>query len=346
VAPEDLDIKGDSLEPDLAAAVDTAEALAGSVAPEEVDLDDVLGADSTADVVGEDGPRRYDFNRPHSISRIFEKNLQAVGESFAKTATIEFTSLLRTTVQVEYRGLRQTSFGDYQAEMPNPTSAALIGLEPLKGLTLLHLDLNLCYVFMQKLMGGPLDADGPVREFTEIERGINANLVDRFTEIVRKSLGNWTEVTPRFIKLENNPAYLSGIAEGESLIIVRCHMVASPAEGPVELAFPLAAFGPVREVFDPHQNIELRDDHELRDDRRRILNMVQGTESRVVAELGEIPTNLEEILNLAEGDVIRLPQSVQAPLKVKIEGQDVWLGEAGRLGQKRAVKLIRQLNKE
>jgi len=33
-------------------------------------------------------------------------------------------------------------------------------------------------------------------------------------------------------------------------------------------------------------------------------------------------------------------------LLVKIEGQESWLGEAGRIGQNRAVKLIQQLDKE
>jgi flagellar motor switch protein FliM len=346
VAPANNDITGEDLGLELESAIDAAEDLTGGVENPAVDIDAVLEADSTSRAGDPDGPRRYDFNRPHSISRTFEKNLQAVGENFAKTTTIDFTNLMRSTVQVEFRGMRQTSFADYQNEMPNPTSAALVTLEPLKGVSLLHLDLNLCYVFLQKLMGGPLDAEGPMREFTEIERGISANLVDRFTEQVRKALANLTEVTPRFVKLENNPSYLSGIAEGESLIILRFQVSAAPAEGPVELAVPLSAFAPVREVFDPRETIELRDENELKDDRRRILNMVQGTKSQVIVEIAEIATNLEEILSLAEGDLIRLPQSVQAPLKVKIEGQKAWLGEAGRLGQQRAVKLIRPLTKE
>lgn len=342
MAPEDPKTTAEpGLEPDLDTAIGAAEELAGSV-----DLDEVLSSDSNSDVGGPEGPSRYDFNRPNSISRTFEKNLQAVGESFAKTATIDFTSLMRSTTKVEYTGLHQTSFGEYQNELPKPTCAALVTLEPLKGMSLVHLDLALCYVFMQKLLGGALSDATPEREFTEIERGINGGLVDRFTEILRKCAGKWTELSPKFVKLENNPGYLSGIAEGESLIILGFRVQVGPADGRVELAFPLSAFGPVREIFDPRESIELRTEGELRDDRRRILNMVQGTESEVVVELGSFGSNLEEILSLAEGDVVRLPQAVEAPLRVQIAGHDAWLGEAGRIGQNRAVKLIEQLNKE
>ncbi|RKZ19718.1 hypothetical protein DRQ50_01510 [bacterium] len=346
MASEEIGIDNEVMDPELASAIDTAEDLSGTVSNPAVDIDAVLEAESISDGDTAEGPNRYDFNRPHNISRAFEKNLQSVGENFAKTATIDFTNLMRSTVQVEFRGMRQTTFADYQNSMPNPTSAAVVALEPLKGVSLLNLDLNLCYVFLQKLMGGPLDAEGPMREFTEIERSIAANLVERFTELVRKAMAHLTDVKPKFVKLENNPGYLSGISEGESLIILRFPVAATPAEGPVELAIPMSAFGPVREIFDPQESIELRDDYELRDDRRRILNMVQTTQSQVVVELAEVPTSLEEILNLSEGDLISLSQSVQAPLKVKISGRPAWLGEAGRLGQKRAVKLIRQLNKE
>ena len=140
--------------------------------------------------------------------------------------------------------------------------------------------------------------------------------------------------------------HLSGIAEGESLIIMKFQVKLDTVEGPVEIAIPLPAFGPVRDVFDPQDAIELRTPSELREDRRKILDMVRTTGSELVVNLGEISATLEDVLNLAVGDLIHLPQVVDAPLKVHIEGQEAWLGDAGRVGQHRAVKLIQQLNKE
>ena len=52
------------------------------------------------------GPRKYDFNRPHNISRTFEQNLQSIAENFAKTGGIDFTSLLRMTTAVEDQPFR------------------------------------------------------------------------------------------------------------------------------------------------------------------------------------------------------------------------------------------------
>ncbi|MCB1183745.1 FliM/FliN family flagellar motor switch protein [bacterium] len=343
MAPEDLDNEYDDL--DLDAAIGAAEDLVGAVDGTGMDLDEVLNAQSDADLAV-DGPRTYDFNRPHNISRTFEQNLQSMAENFAKTGGIDFTSLLRMTASIDYKGLQQCTFGEYLEELPNPTCASMVTLAPLKGYSLLHIDLGLCFVFMKKLMGGAPVSEDTVREFTEIERGINAGLVERFLEILRKSAMKLVRLDPGFVGLENNPNYLSGIAEGESLIIMKFQVKLDTVEGPVEIAIPLPAFGPVRDVFDPQDAIELRTPSELREDRRKILDMVRTTGSELVVNLGEISATLEDVLSLAVGDLIHLPQVVDAPLKVHIEGQEAWLGDAGRVGQHRAVKLIQQLNKE
>jgi flagellar motor switch protein FliM len=351
VAPEDSDIlENDALEGlddlDLDAAIGAAEGLAGEVDDGlGVDIDDVLNAES-GDESLDGGPRRYDFNRPHNISRSFEHSLQAVGENFAKTGSIDFTSLLRMTTTVEFKGLRQSTFGDYLSDLPNPTCVSTVTMRPLKGNCLLYIDLGLCFLFLKKLMGGFTDAEDTLREFTEIERGINAGLVNRFTEIFRKSVAKRLEVTPAFVNLENNPTYLSGISDGEMLIVLKFQVRLDTIEGPMELVFPLSAFGPVREIFDPQDLVDLRTPVELKDDRRRVLDMIQTTECEVMVQLAEIDTTLEEVMSMAVGDILNLPQGVEAPLKVHIEGRAAWTGEAGRVGQNRAVKLHTKCSKE
>ncbi len=343
----DSDAQNGLDELDLDAAMDAAEDLAGSVNDGlEMDLDDVLNAGSSDEDILPDGSMRYDFNRPNSMSRVFEQTLNAVGESFAKTGTIDFTSLFRMTTSVEFQGLRQNTYSEYLEELPNPTCVAMVTLPPLKGVSMVHIDLGLSFLFLKKLMGGTVDPEENVREFTEIERGINAGLVGRFTDIFRKSVAKWLDVTPGFVNLENNPNYLSGLAEGTAMLIMKFMVRLDTVEGILEIAFPHAAFGPVREIFDPQTGIELRTHTEMKDDRCQILEMIQGTGTELTVQLGQVNSTLQDVMNLSLGDILHLPQGKDTPLLVHIEGQASWLGEAGRIGQNRAVKLIRQLEKE
>jgi len=267
-----------------------------------VDLEKVLASESGADMVGHELPLRYDFNRPNSISRTLNKNLRAVGESFAERLSVDFTSLVRSSTEVGFEDLSQCSFGEFQKGMPQPTCA--------------------------------------------IERQINAGLVERIIEILRQSMAKWTELQPSFVKLENNPLYLGNMPAGESLIVLGFWLQAGTAEGRLELAFPLSAFERIGDALGAQETVEPRSARELRDDRRRILNTVREANSELVVVLSSYDARLEDILALSEGDTLRLPQAVESPLRVKVAGRDAWLGKAVRVGQSRAVKLVRQLNKE
>ncbi len=331
---------------DLDAAIDAAEDLAGTVdGGLGIDLDEFLNASSQEEDLG-DIPAKYDFHRPHHISRPFQKNLQAVAEYFAKNGTIEFTSRLRMATDIEYHGIRQCTYAEFLRELPKPTCAAMIDLVPLKGPSLLNLDLGLCFVFMKKLLGGKPEPEMVVRDFTEIERGIATDLVERFVDMFRKAISKIVAVEAGLSGLENNPHYLSGISEGSSLVVLEFKITLDAVEGPIQWAMPLSAFGPVREIFDPSDVKESRNSAELKGDRRKILEMVQGSGSELVVQLGQFETNLEKILNLSTGDILDLPQAVEAPLKIQIAGRDAWLGEAGRVGNHRAISLIQQLTKE
>lgn len=333
------------LDVDLEAALNTAEDLAGAVGGLGVDLEDVLNASSHEEAPG-DSPVKYDFHRPHHISRPFQDNLQAVADYFAKNGTIEFTSRLRMAVDVKYAGLRQGTYAEFVKELPRPTCAAMVDMPPLKGPSLVQLDLGLCFAFMKKLLGGVPDAEITVRDFTDIERGIASDLVKRFVDMFRRSMSKIVPVESAVSALENNPHYLSGISEGSSLVVLTFTIKLDTVEGPIQWAMPLSSFGPVRDIFDPSDTKDDRNTEELRDDRRKILDLVQTSGSELVVELGQFDTNLETILNLSDGDVLDLPQGVDTPLTVRIAGREAWQGEAGRVGNHRAVKLVRQLTKE
>jgi flagellar motor switch protein FliM len=331
--PDNLDILEDL---DL----DTALIDEGGLA---ADLEEVLNADPEEE---ERGVRAYDFNRPHSVSRRFEQNLRNVAELFARSASVNLTSLLRTNVLAEFDGVGLKAFGDYRESLPRPTCLAAITIRPLAGQSLLHLDLRLCFVILKKLMGGRPDSEERIRAFTEIERGIFGHFVGRINELLKGACSKLLVIEPELLSLENNPDYLSAIPSGDSVISLRFRIRVEAMEGLAELVLPLSAFSPVREVFDPEENLELRSGEEIRQDRQQILDMIQSTSSELVVRLGELTMPLDRILRLKEGDVLHLAQPVDSPLAVLMEGREVFLAEAGRVNQNRAVKLVRKLEKE
>ena len=163
---------------------------------------------------------------------------------------------------------------------------------------------------------------------------------------MRNASSKLVELNPEIVTLENNPDYVSGIPVGETMAGLRFRIRLEAVEGVLELAMPLSSFGPVRDIFDPEEHIELRSSNEMAQDRRQILDMIQATDSELVVRMGEVDMSLDRVLALREGDLLHLPQTVDSPLTVLIEGREVFLAEAGRINQNRAVKLVRKLEKE
>lgn len=326
--------------------LDLESALGGDAGDEQVDLGVDLDQVMNADPDEEGGVRAYDFNRPRSITRRFEQNLQHVAEQFTRVATVNFTSLLRANVAVEYTGLQLKSFAEYRDALPRPACLAAITARPLGGQSLINLDLGLCFVVLKKLMGGRPDSEERLRAFTEIERGIFNHFTGRVLEILRTAASRLVDLEPELVTLENNPDYIASIPGGETLAVLRFRLRLEAVEGVLDWAVPLSAFSPVRDVFDPEETVEVRSGHEIERDRGQILDMIQGTSSELVVRLGEIDMSLDRVMALREGDLLPLNQTVDSPLTVLVEGREVFLAEAGRINQNRAVKLVRKLDEE
>ncbi len=310
----------------------------------DLDLDAVINADPEDEET--DGVRAYDFNQPHRISKQLEQNLHNIAEQYTRAATVNLTSLLRSNVVMDFQGIQLRSFSDYRAALPHPACLAAVTLRPLNGLSLVHLDMGLCFVILKKMMGGRPDSEDKLRSFTEIERGIFNHFTMRLTDLLKTASSKLLEIHPELVVLENNPDYVSGIPAGETLACLKFRLRIEAVEGVLELALPLSAFTPVRDIFDPEEKVEVRSSVEMREDQGQILDMMQTTASELVVRLGEISMPLSRVMDLGEGDLLHLPQALSAPLTVLIEGREVFEAEAGRINQNRAVKLVRKLEKE
>jgi arylsulfatase A-like enzyme len=79
-------------ESELNAAVGAAADLAGEVDGLDLDLEEVLNAGSDAEL-SDEGPRTYDFNRPHNISRAFDtfKLMDKHNDMLAILDTLKFS---------------------------------------------------------------------------------------------------------------------------------------------------------------------------------------------------------------------------------------------------------------
>ena len=336
---------------DAATATDleAAESLLGSADGDDLlpeGLEDILEATDGVDGSGVPEVIPFDFNRPHNLSKTFEQNMRNVAENFAKLTSFTFANLLRANAALEFSQLSLRTCGDFLGGLGNPTCLCLVSLAPLKGQSLIHMDLGFCFTLLKKLMGGSTEREELAREFTEIEKKIVESVVGRLLAMFRDATAKLAELRPEYLGLENNPDYLTGLAIGDTLVILKFLMKIENQEGDLHICIPLSGFEPLRQLFDPVDKVELRSPQEVRRDRQQILELLQGTASDVVVRFNELRLNLQQVMDLKVGDVLPLAQPVQSPLVVTMAGKPLFLGEPGRVNQFRAVKLLERIPEE
>lgn len=292
------------------------------------------------------GSDSFDFSMPQNISRQFEKNLLTLCEAFAKSISLAFTSQLRANTAIRFNKLNLTSFGEFGAELPKLTAASVVSMPPLGGFSLVHFDLDMIYVMIMRLLGGPIEETPLERKFTDIELGIGRMITERILVDLKEATAKIVELEPEFVHLENNPNYLGIIATNEPVVVLNFVICIEDLEGPLRICIPMTAFEPVWDKFDPEEISEYRTPEEVKRDRLRLFEAIKGTSASVVVKLADIDMTFQRILELQEGETIPLFKSLQSPLVLEVQGKPMFMGLPGKLNQNRALKLIERLAEE
>ena len=112
------------------------------------EIDALLNAISSGEVneeeysaVGEQKKVKiYDFKRPDKFSKDQIRTLQMMHETFARLATTGLSAQLRALVGVHVASVDQLTYEEFIRSIPNPTTLAVINMDPLKGSAILEMD--------------------------------------------------------------------------------------------------------------------------------------------------------------------------------------------------------------
>ena len=131
------------------------------------EIDQLLTAISTGEIESEGDLKRgaetrkikiYDFKRPDKFSKDQIRTLQMMHETFARLTTTSLSAQLRTIVHVHVASVDQLTYEEFLRSIPNPTTIAVINMDPLKGSSILEMDPSITFTIIDRLFGGPVEA--------------------------------------------------------------------------------------------------------------------------------------------------------------------------------------------
>lgn len=288
----------------------------------------------------------YDFRRPDKFSKEQLRALETMFNTWARVSSLTLSSYLRTPVQSGAVELTQILFDEYVQTLPDRPVIALLSLAPLPGTVLLEVDIELAFVMVDRLLGGPGQPPPQLREPTEIEDRLLRELL---TQLVANSKESWRilgDLSPALEDLIYSAQPVLQVALATDACL-RSRLEFKLLGRPWWVAFCVPF--PVLEPVARQLNIRM-----LLDVRRRepatagplIRRRLEQTQVDLKVILGRANLSLRDLIGLGPGDVVRLDQPIDRPLELTVAGQTRFLVRPGRVGRRLAAQVVKILSEE
>jgi flagellar motor switch protein FliM len=213
----------------------------------------------------------------------------------------------------------------------------------LIGSSLLAVEPNLGFALIDCMFGGAGRPLAKVREFTQIEQ----RMLSRFyTDVLNELERAWQvaygiKVVQK--KTETKPEFVNLVNPGDLVLIFVFSVASEEFTGNIHVCTPFLMLEPVKDKLSSRYIREKDRAHAFRG---QLAVLLKDTRVNMVAELGKTVTTIGRILQLDQGDIIKINTGPQDPVIIKVEGMPKYAGTPGVIKGNRAVQISNLITKE
>ncbi len=288
----------------------------------------------------------YDFRRPDKFSKEQLRALETMFNTWARVSSLTLSSYLRTPVQSASVELTQILFDEYIQGLPERPIIALLSLAPLPGTVLLQVDIDLAFVIVDRLLGGPGQVPPQLREPTEIEDRLLRELLSQLVGNLKEAWRILGDLNPALEDLiySAQPVVQAALATDACLKgRVAFNLLGRPWW--VTFCVPFPVIEPVARQLNIRMLLDVRRREPGRDE-NLIRRRLEQTQVGLNVILGRASLSLRDLIGLQPGDVIRLDQPIDRPLELAVAGRTRFLVRPGRVGRRLAGQVVKVLSEE
>ena len=282
----------------------------------------------------------YDFRRPNKFSKEQLRTLQVLHGGFVRLLSNFLTGYLRSDIQIEVASVDQLTFEDFIRSIPTPTVLVVFSLSPLKGTAIAQLDPVFLFPVIDLFFGGNGTAPKTIRDLTDIELSVARNLAVKILDNLALAWKDIVQVEPAIESVETTPHLHQVYSFNEIVALISfTTQVGETARGFINLCFPFTLLDPVVS----HLSLQRRFGPPSSDlneaERKRMFHWLGLPTVELTVLAGQTWVNINDFLQLQEGDVLLLDRRVDQDMDMYIEEQLKFKVQAGTLGSKLAVQI-------
>jgi flagellar motor switch protein FliM len=312
------------------------------------EIDQLLTAISTGEVEGEEALRKaetrkikiYDFKRPDKFSKDQIRTLQMMHETFARLTTTSLSAQLRTIVHVHVASVDQLTYEEFLRSIPNPTTLAVINMDPLKGSSILEIDPSITFTVIDRLFGGPGEASKINRELTDIELSVIEGIIVRILGNLREAWSNVIDLRPRLGNIETNPQFAQIVPPSDMVVLITLETKVGDVEGMTNFCIPYLTIEPIITKLSAQYWYSSIRKGGTTENLAILKKRLETVFVELRAELGGMEISVRDVLKLQRGDIIKLEKTkIKADMELKIGNKKKFFVRPGVVGNRVAVQV-------
>jgi flagellar motor switch protein FliM len=268
------------------------------------------------------------------------RKLRSHHEGFAADLASRLSLFLRAEFSVTLAGVHTAPYQRLTESWPEPAHLTLFKTEPLRGVSILEIPTPLGIRVVDRLMGGPGEAEADGRELSPIENALLEQVAQVVTQEWCAHGAHLKELKPVVLGYENNPRYLQTAPPQATMLVVALDTALGKCRGQIQLAFPFAALEPlIRQLA---QNTEMEPEPAPAPKPAAPRGWNPSFDDLCVAVTAEwqgLEVAAREVLKLRVGDVLRIDPQSAGRIRVRLGENGRFQGRLGAVAGNWAVEL-------
>lgn len=311
------------------------------------EIDQLLNAISSGEIQAEDYSQQteqkkvkiYDFKRPDKFSKDQIRTVQMMHETFARLTTTALSAKLRSMVGVHVTSVDQLTYEEFIRSIPNPTTLALINMDPLKGSAILEIDPAITFTIIDRLFGGLGEHYKINRELTDIELSVIEGVVVHILGNLREAWSTVIDLRPRLGTIETNPQFAQIVPPNEMVMLITLETKIGESEGMMNLCIPYITIEPIIAKLSAQYWFSSIRRGESEINKKIIQGRLDQVEVDASVEIGIAEIMFSKIMSLQVGEVIKLNTRLNDDFTLKVGERPKYKCRPGRLGSHIAVQI-------
>jgi flagellar motor switch protein FliM len=301
-----------------------------------------LGADAPFGARPDHGPRQarvqqIDFRRPTKFPRDLVRRLEHAHESFCRTASSGLSAELRASLELSVAGSEQLPYGTAMAEANQDALLAVLNVKPLDTEIALMIEMPLALRLVDRLLGGGGKPRDEVSDsLTDLEVVIVKRAVQSLVEPLSATWLDLADVHFSIGSMQTSPMTFQLVPPSEPVLMLHLETRLDGLVSPIVLCIPYSS---VEQIADKLEHRHYEGQAVDPAAAGKVHAAISGIDVELRAEVGAVDMRVNDVLELAVGDTIRLRRAADKGVILYAGDVPAYVGTPGRNGNVRAVQV-------